>query len=155
MESGKLKVESAKAELSGVRDSGFGIRDSGKELRKFGLSVGIVFVLLATLALYRHKLPMGTIMLGGGSLLITAGLLRPLLLKRVHWAWMKMAGILGFVNTRIILGAIFFVLFTPVGLVLRLLRIDLLGRKLNPDVKSYWIDVRKQPATSEAYLNPF
>lgn len=48
------------------------------------------------------------------------GLLAPSLLRFPHLWWMKFAGLLGWVNTRILLSAFFILVLTPVGLVMRL-----------------------------------
>ena len=125
------------------------------DLKKFGLTVGIVFILIATLALYRHRLPLGSVLLSAGALLVTCGLLRPLLLKRTHWAWMKLASVLAYVNTRIILGLVFFVIFAPVGVLLRIFGQDPLDRGIDKNANSYWKDVGRRELSAEQYQNPF
>jgi hypothetical protein len=52
-------------------------------------------------------------------------------LKIIYTPWMKFGHILGFINTRIILGFIFFVMITPMGLVMRLMGKDPMCRKLD------------------------
>ncbi|MEI6831388.1 MAG: SxtJ family membrane protein [Candidatus Omnitrophota bacterium] len=58
------------------------------------------------------------------------------LLKQIYKVWMRFARILSWINTRIILVIMFYLVFTPVGLVMRLFRIDLLERNKNKG--SYW-----------------
>ena len=57
-------------------------------------------------------------------------------LKPIYKVWMGFAAILAWINTRIILVAMFYLIFTPVGLVMRLFRIDPLER--NKIKESYW-----------------
>lgn len=52
--------------------------------------------------------------------------------------WMKFAYLLGWINSRILLIIIFYLVFAPTGLVMRLLRVDLLDRKIEKDKPSYW-----------------
>jgi hypothetical protein len=65
------------------------------------------------------------------------GLLLPDSLAPVYRGWMRLGHVLGWVNTRIILGVLFFAMILPVGLVMRLLGHDPLARRRNPDAASY------------------
>lgn len=56
--------------------------------------------------------------------------------RAVYRAWMRFVFILGWINTRIILVILFYLILTPVGLLLRLFRIDLLERRKK--VGTYW-----------------
>ena len=58
-----------------------------------------------------------------------AGLVFPVVLKPAYIVWMRFAFILGWINTRVILVILFYLIFTPIGWVMKLLRIDLLERK--------------------------
>jgi hypothetical protein len=51
---------------------------------------------------------------------------------------MRFAHMLGWVNTRIILCIIFYLLFTPISIGIKILRKDLLDRKLDKRSDSYW-----------------
>jgi hypothetical protein len=65
------------------------------------------------------------------------GLLLPWVLKPVYLAWMKLGHALGWINTRIILAVVFFALFTPVSLLLRLMKRDPMHRQLDRGVSTY------------------
>ena len=54
--------------------------------------------------------------------------------------WLKFAHVLAWINTRILLGAVFLLFFVPVGLVLALLRRDLLRQRLDKKAPSYWVE---------------
>ena len=64
----------------------------------------------------------------------------PVVLKPVQKIWLLIGGILGFINSRIILGVIFLMIFTPTAIVLRILRKDLLLAQLHATEKSYRVD---------------
>jgi len=68
------------------------------------------------------------------------GLLAPAILRPVYALWMKFAAILAWINTRIILGLTFYLVFTPIGLILRLLGKDLIKQKWDSKAKTYWIE---------------
>ena len=65
-------------------------------------------------------------------------LLIPVLLAPIYRLAMIIAQGLGWFNTRLLLGLIFFLLFTPLALIFRLMRRDFLDRKLERKAESYW-----------------
>jgi hypothetical protein len=106
--------------------------------REFGLVVGGVFVLLGGWWLYRGKFTTAAdVMLPLGVLLILFGLIWPRALALPNRAWMLLAEGLSYVTTRIILGLVFFLVVTPIGLVKRLSGWDPLGRR-SARSSSYW-----------------
>lgn len=106
-------------------------------LRKFGLTMGIAFSVIALLILIRHKHSiLVTSCISAGFFL--AALLIPVALKPVYISWMRLAFILGWVNTRIILILIFYLLFTPISLIMKALGKELLDRRIEEEKSSYW-----------------
>ena len=106
--------------------------------REFGLVVGGVFVLLGVWWLYRGKFASGAhVVIPLGSLLVLLGLIWPRALVLPNRAWMLLAEGLSFVTTRIILGVVFFLVVTPIGIVKRLSGWDPLSRR-SPRSASYW-----------------
>jgi hypothetical protein len=77
--------------------------------------------------------------LAAAALLLAAGLFVKPVARWVALAWLKLAEVLGAVNSRILLGAIFYLFLTPIALLARATRGDflLLKRKTAPD-RSYW-----------------
>ena len=63
---------------------------------------------------------------------------RATLLKYVYILWMRLAYILSWINTRILLVIIFYLVFSPIGLFMRLFRIDHLERNFGRLKDSYW-----------------
>lgn len=110
-------------------------------LRKFGITMGIVFLVIGSLFFFRQKHVVAVNSLVVSCLLIILGLVLPILLKPVYIVWMRFAFILGWINTRIILFILFYLVVTPLGLLMRLLRMDLLERKNKID--SYWKNKEK------------
>jgi hypothetical protein len=117
-----------------------------RELRRFGLTVGGAFLLLALLSRWRgHTLP--PLVLGAaGVLLVLPGLLAPRLLAPVERAWMRAAAVMGRVNTRIILTVVYYLVITPVGVVRRWLG-DPLDRTMRDGRPSVW--VRRSPEATD------
>jgi hypothetical protein len=72
-----------------------------------------------------------------GSLLIVLGAVVPQSLRQVHHGWMKVGHVLGAINTRIILGIIYYGLITPMGLAMRLMGKDSMRLAFKQDETSY------------------
>jgi saxitoxin biosynthesis operon SxtJ-like protein len=89
--------------------------------REFGLIVGVVLALLGCWWLYRGKFSdVAHISLALGVVLILLGLVFPRALVYRSKAWMMLmmsAEALAFVSTRLILGAVFFLVVTPIGFI--------------------------------------
>lgn len=113
-------------------------KQSFRREREFGLVVGSVFLLLTGWWFYRGKFSTAShVTLPLGSLLVLLGLLWPRSLVWPNRAWMLLAEALSYVTTRIILGIVFFLIMTPIGVVKRLLGWDPLERRSGSRV-SYW-----------------
>lgn len=77
-------------------------------------------------------------MLGVGVGVYLLSLIAPPIVKPIHIVWMTIAFALGWFNTRLLLGAAFYLVITPTGLLMRLLGKDLLDEKIEPQRVSYW-----------------
>ena len=131
-------------------------RPGPAELRKFGLVVGGVFLAIGAWTLYREKSPyVSRPALGLGGALFLLGALAPALLYWPHRVWMAFAHALGWFNTRVILSALFYVVLTPIGLLMRLVSGDPMDRKIEPARKSYWHDREKKPFDPADYEHQF
>ena len=92
--------------------------------------MGGVFVLLALWWLYRGKFATAAYILSAaGSVLVLCGLVFPRLLTVPRRFWMKLAEGMSYISSRIILGVVFFLVLTPIGLVKRAMGWDPLQRR--------------------------
>jgi hypothetical protein len=108
-----------------------------KQLRSFGLIVGGIFVVLGLWPTILRGEPLRLWAVGLAILLLLPALIRPTSLRLPYRGWMTLGEALGWVNTRIILGAIFYGLFTPTGQFLRLKRTDPMRRQWEPGAETY------------------
>jgi hypothetical protein len=114
-----------------------GIRSYRVE-REFGVVVGAVFTMISAWWLYGNRLVgIASVTLSAGVALIVLGLILPRLLVYPNRAWIMLAEALAFVSTHIILGFVFFLIVTPIGVVKRLFGWDPLHRRERPS-HSYW-----------------
>lgn len=79
------------------------------------------------------------------------GLLVPSALTPIYKGWLKFAALLAWVNTRLILGLTFFLVFTPLGILMRLLGKDLIKERWEAKATSYWIEKEKIPFDRTRY----
>ena len=118
-----------------------------KELRKFGLMVGGIFCAIGLWpALFRGQ-PLRSWALIVGVLLLVPALTIPRVLAPVYRVWMLVGEALGWINTRILLGVVFFLVITPMGMVRHLLGKNTMRRSFDPDVESYRVVKRARPGT--------
>ena len=119
------------------------INTDKKTLKKFALTMFIALTLIATFLLIKHK--NGYLWLySAGILFLFAGIFTVNLLKPVYTGWMKLAFILSWFNTRLILFLMFYLIFTPIGFIMRLFGMDQLERKLEKQKVSYWVKKEKK-----------
>jgi len=71
-----------------------------------------------------------------------------------HKWWMTLAGVLGYVNSRILLGAMFYLVLTPTGLLMRLLGNNPLERRRG-DPGAHWHKRSNTRQTREGYERAF
>ncbi|MBM5785217.1 MAG: hypothetical protein FJ076_10405 [Cyanobacteria bacterium K_DeepCast_35m_m1_288] len=120
---------------------------SRRQLREFGLLIGIVFPLLlgwVLPALHGAPFRSWTLMISVPALLL--GLLAPRTLAAPYRGWMALGHGLGWINSHIILGAVFVLVLQPIALVMRLTGYDPLRRRNLPR-KSYR-ELRKDSSIS-------
>lgn len=58
--------------------------------------------------------------------------------KRIWQKWLKIGRIIGYYNTKLLLAIMFYTVFMLYGLIMKLLKIDILDKKIRKDVGSYW-----------------
>ena len=120
------------------------------QLRKFGLLVGGIFCAIGLWpAVIRGAGPRSWALIVGVLLLVPA-LLAPRVLAPVYRIWMTVGEALGWVNTRILLGVVFYGLITPMGLIRRLRREDPMRRRHDPAAQSYRVPKPPRPG---AHMN--
>lgn len=110
-----------------------------RTLTSFALIVGGAVLVIAAVQ-WRRGAPQWvwvTLMAITATLLLAAAV-APSLLRPVYRGWMRLGEVLAWVNTRILLTLIFFLVVTPIGLLMRLFgRSPIATRKED----SYWTDV--------------
>ena len=124
------------------------------QARKTALVVSAVLYAIAAWQLYRGRATAAAVLGGLGLLLLVAGLFVPALARRFHNFWMKVAGFLGYVNSRVLLTLIYYGVFTPYRLFSRLAGRDPLRRR-GPAQTSYWVERKRTRQEREQFERLF
>src|SRR5262249_32677205 len=110
--------------------------------RSFGWVFAAFFAIVALLPL-RHGEPVRVWALPVSAVILLITVLRPSLFHWPNFLWSKLGWLLGRIVGPLVTGILFYVVVTPIGILLRLLGKDLLRLRWEPHQKTYWID--RQP----------
>ena len=113
------------------------IRTDNKAIRDFGILIGIILLIIAGILFYKERESYELIILLGIAF-IGLGLGMPIILKPFYLVWMNFAVVLGWLMTRLILGLLFYVIVSPIGLISRLFGKRFLELKNSSINSSYW-----------------
>lgn len=119
-----------------------------------------IWVLIAQLYVFvlgiKHGFSNLTLLfLGISVLILVVTIIKAELLKPIYVQWMKIAHFIGTAITGLMLSLMFYLIFGIAGIVLRLLKKDLLNEKLEPHERSYWIKRTKNSSGKKYYENQF
>jgi hypothetical protein len=118
-----------------------------KQLRHFGYLVGGIFGLIGLWPLvWRHQDPR-LWALALTVILVVPALVAPRILAPIYRVWMLLGEVLAWINTRIVLGVVFYGLVTPIGLAMRLMGRDPMRRQFERAGESYRVRCVPRPAT--------
>jgi hypothetical protein len=122
--------------------------------RSFGFVFTIVFGLVGLWPLVQLKEPHWSLLYLAVITLSLASF-RPVLLAPFNIVWTKFGLLLHKVSNPLIMGVIYFFVVTPTGLILRILRKDILNLKWNDHAKSYWVLQNSSGRSRESMRNQF
>ena len=109
-----------------------------RELRQFaGIWFPLFWLIVGSLLYFGGALRGAGIAVGLGVLIGAIGLARPRFMHPIYLLWMYAAYPIGFVMSHVLLGVIFYLILTPVGLIMKLVGYDPLQRRLRA-APTYW-----------------
>src|SRR5262245_11880481 len=122
--------------------------------RSFGLVFAVVFTLLAGYFGWRAHGWWPALLAPAAAFLILA-LTRPALLAWPNWLWTRLGLLLGAIVAPIVMGIIYFAVFTPMGLLARLVGKDFLRLRRDPAAPTYWLPRQDPQSTPERLRDQF
>ena len=125
-----------------------------KELRKFALTLFCALGILGALLVWRKR-DIGFLLSGVGAAVLIIAWGRPLVLRLVYKYWMRLALALGLVTSHIVLALLYYLVITPIGLVMRVLGKNPLALHIDQRAESYWIRRENRNPDKQRYEKMF
>ena len=125
-----------------------------KELRKFSIILFIAFGILGVVIFWRRG-EAGLILCGIGLAFLLCGLTVPKALLYPYKGWMRLSFILGFLMTHLILSLLYYLVLTPIGVVMRMFGKDFLCKQMDKNATTYWIKKDHKVYAKERYEKMF
>ena len=116
--------------------------------RSFGILFFLVFLGFGLWPLTKEMSPNIYLIIISVIFLIL-GLLNSRLLSPLNNLWIKFGEMLGKIIAPIVMAVVYFLILTPISLLVRLFGKDLIEMKFNNNVKSYWIKRKKHLGTMD------
>ena len=114
--------------------------------RSFGIVFFFVFLIVALWPLINeNQIRIWSLIIS--LIFLILGLMKSKLLYPLNRLWFKFGILLGAVIAPIVMGIVFFLVVTPTGFIMRILRRDLLRKKIDKKKNSYWITRDKHIGT--------
>ena len=109
--------------------------------RSFGVLFSIVFLLIAFWPFFNshnfNDIKIWSLILS--SILLILAIIKSKILTPFNIAWIKFGNLLGRIIAPIVLATLYFFVLTPIGLLLKLFKKDILNLRIKKDVKTYWL----------------
>ena len=130
------------------------IKSEKSDLRKFGITIGVILLIIAGFLFWKEKESFQILLIIGVTFCIL-GIAIPFILKPIYWVWMIFATILGWIMTRVILSLLFYIIFTPIGLIPRFFGKQFLELRWDKSKESYWNFRTNEHLKKENYEKQF
>ena len=111
--------------------------------KSFGLLFFIVFLILGLWPLKNGE-SFNYYFILISLIFLILGIINSSLLTPLNRLWVKFGEILGLIIAPIVMAIVYFIILTPISLIVRLLGKDLIGMKFSNDIKSYWEKRKKK-----------
>ena len=106
--------------------------------RNFGIVFGSVFLIISLYPLLNNNnIRIWALLIS--LFLFVISLLFPKILQVPNKLWFKFGNLLGYIVAPIIMGIIFLIIITPIGVIINIFNKDFFNKKINKSVKSYWV----------------
>ncbi len=129
---------------------------SKKDLAWFGVLMAAFFGFVGFMAWRRSDShTTATVLWTAGVVLPVLYFAIPPIRRPMFLGWLYAAFPIGWVVSHVLLGAIFYVVFTGVGILMRVFGVDPMTRKLLPEAKTYWIEHRPCDAKPSRYFRQY
>ena len=124
--------------------------------KSFGFIFFCLFLILGGFSIFKGFSQIMTyIFFGFSGLLLIISLIKPNILRLPNLIWFHFGQVLHKITSPLILAVLFFLVFVPCGIILRMFRIDNLHLRRNSSVASYWIKKEQPESIKNSMKNQF
>jgi hypothetical protein len=109
-----------------------------KQLRTFGIGLTVLLMIIGLIQFLKGNTPIYQYFVGASLVMLITTLLIPTAIRPIYSGAMFISHVLGWINTRLILGLLFFLVFTPISWIFKIMGKDPLERKFDKKAPSYW-----------------
>ena len=110
--------------------------------RSFGLLFFIIFLAFALWPLTKGG-DVNLYLFSIALIFLALGIFNSKILSPLNKSWIKLGEILGRIIAPIVMAIVYFIILTPISLLVRFIGKDLIGMKFSNDIKSYWVKRKK------------
>ena len=111
--------------------------------RNFGYVFAAIFLIFSLWPMTSGKGPVHLLLLISIAFLLTS-FFKPKIFKPLNKIWFKFGILLGSIIAPIVMMAIFFLIITPIGIMMRLLKKDIIKKNYDPNISTYWVECEKK-----------
>ncbi len=129
---------------------------SRRELNQFGVIWLIFFLLVAAWLRFKLGSPLAAAALAGAAVAVpAAGWALPAFMRTVYVGLSYLAWPIGFAVSHVLLATVYYLLVTPIGLIMRAVGYDPMHRRFEPKARSYWIERDEGGREPRSYFRQF
>ncbi len=131
------------------------LNPSKKELRQFAIFQLLFCLLVSGWLVYKYQFQIAAIAISLVSVIILiVGRVKPKLIRFIFVLLMVITFPIGWVVSHVIIFAVYYLLITPIGIIMKLVGYDPLHRKIDKNKGSYWIK-RPENKNSDRYFRQY
>ena len=113
--------------------------------KSFGLVFFVIFIIIALWPLLNNgNIRIWSIIVS--IIFLILGLLNSKILTPFNKLWMRLGALLGLIVSPIVMGVVYFVVITPIGLIMKIFGKDVLNLKIDKNKNTYWTLKKKIPS---------
>lgn len=126
-----------------------------RDLRIFSLILALILALFSIKFCKAGNVLTGGILLAASIAALVSGLIHPFLIIPIHKVLSSVGKVIGFAITTLLFTLIFYCVFTPIGVILRIMKKDILGIRIDKKRDSYWIERKERSISPESLERQF
>ena len=130
-------------------------RNETRDLRQFGAVLAGILLVAGAINFFKGRISWCPWFFGPGLVVVVLVFAAPKSIKPIFILFTKIGHIIGWINTRIILILVYYILITPIALIMKIFRKDLLDIKIDKNKISYWTNRSTDRSAKEALEKQF